>query len=161
MPSFDVVSQVNTQELDNAVNQTMREIGQRYDFRGSKSALTLEKERIQLVADDDYKARSLIEILRQKMAKRGIDQKAIEEGTVEPGLGGMIKCELKIKQGIPTEIAKQITKGIKELPTKVQAQIQDEQIRVTGKKKDDLQAVIAYLKAGNFDVPLQFINFRD
>lgn len=161
MPSFDVVSKIDMQEVDNAVNQVMKEIAQRYDFRGSKSTLTLEKELIRLVADDDYKANAMLDMLRQRAAKRGIDLKGFDVGTFESGTGSSIKCEIKLKQGIVGDTAKKITKAIKESGLKVQAQIQDEQVRITGKKKDDLQDVMAFLRAGDFDIALQFTNFRD
>ncbi|MBI4239147.1 MAG: YajQ family cyclic di-GMP-binding protein [Deltaproteobacteria bacterium] len=161
MPSFDVVSELNWQEVDNAVNQTMREIGQRYDFRSSQSALTIEKKELKLVADDDFKANALLDIFRQKCAKRGIDLKALDVGAFEPSAGSSLKCTIKVKEGVPTDEAKQIVKAIKEANLKVQAQIQDQQVRVTGKKKDDLQAVMQLLRTGDFAVPLQFTNFRD
>ncbi len=161
MPSFDVVSKVDMQELDNAVNQAMREIAQRYDFRGSKSTLTLEKDAIKMLADDDYKANALLDILRQRTAKRGIDLKVFDVGKFEASAGSSVKCDIKLKQGITGDSAKQITKAIKESGIKVQAQIQDEQVRVTGKKKDDLQAVMTLLRTGDFGLPLQFTNFKD
>lgn len=161
MPSFDVVSKVDMQELDNAVNQTLRELSQRYDFRGSKSTLVLEKDLVKLTADDDFKGTALLDMFRQRAAKRGIDLKAFDVGKFESSVGSSIKCEIKLKQGIAGDSAKQITKAIKESGVKVQAQIQDEQVRITSKKKDDLQAVMALLRAGDFGFPLQFTNFKD
>jgi cyclic-di-GMP-binding protein len=161
MPSFDVVSSVDMQEIDNAVNQAMREIGQRYDFRGSKSTLTFEQPIIKMVADDDYKANAVLDILRQKCAKRSVDLKVLDVGKFESGSTGEIRCEIKLKQGIPTDTAKAMVKSIKGTKIKVQAQIQDDQLRVTGKKRDDLQEIMAHLKAGPYELPLQFTNFRD
>lgn len=162
MPSFDVVSKIDMQEVDNAVNQTLKEIGQRYDFRGSKATLVLEKDAIKLTAEDDFKANAILDSLRQKMAKRGIDLKVLDVGTFESAAGSSVRCQIKLKQGIAGDDARAITKLIKALPTKVQAQIQDEQVRVTGKKRDDLQEVIAALKtAPDLNIPLQFTNFKD
>ncbi len=161
MPTFDIVSEVNMQEVDNAVNQTLKEIGQRYDFRGSKSKLTQDKETILLLADDEFKGNAILDILRQKCAKREVDLKALDIGAFEPAAGGMVKMEIKLKQGIETSAAKKIVKHIKELGLKVQPQIRDQQVRVSGKKRDDLQAVMTALRALDFDLPLQFINFRD
>ncbi|MBI2344195.1 MAG: YajQ family cyclic di-GMP-binding protein [Deltaproteobacteria bacterium] len=161
MPSFDVVSKVDLQEVDNAINQVMREIGQRYDFRGSKSQVTLDKEGIRLVADDEYKAKAVLDMMREKCVKRNVDTKALDVGTIEPAGGGLVKCLVRLKEGIPTETAKEMVKQIKDLGLKVQAQIQDEQLRVSGKKRDDLQTVMATVRGGNYDVPLQFTNFRE
>lgn len=162
MPSFDVVSKIDMQEMDNAINQTMKEIGQRYDFRGSKAAVELEKDSIKLTAEDDFKANALLDTLRQKMAKRGIDLKVLDVGTFESAAGSSVRCQIKLKQGIAGDDAKTITKLIKEMPIKVQTQIQDEQVRVTGKKRDDLQEVMAALRAApTVTLPLQFTNFKD
>ncbi len=161
MPSFDVVSKLDMQEIDNALNQTMKEIAQRYDFRGSQSKVTLEKEEIKLIGDDEYKANAVLDIFRQRCAKRNIDLKALDVGKFEASVGSTVKCTIKIKQGVPSEEGKKITKAIKESGIKVQAQIQDEQVRVTGKKKDDLQDVMNLLRTGDFGLPLQFTNFRE
>ncbi|MBI4365699.1 MAG: YajQ family cyclic di-GMP-binding protein [Deltaproteobacteria bacterium] len=163
MPSFDVVSEINLQEVDNAVNQVAKEIATRYDFRGSKSQVTFDKvkKEIQLVADDDFKAKAVIDILQSKTVKRGIDLKSLEIGKVEPAAGGLAKCLIKLKHGIAQEPAKEMVAAIKQLGLKVQAQIQENQVRVSGKNRDDLQAVIAALRAADFGLPLQCTNFRE
>lgn len=161
MPSFDIVSNADVQEIDNAVNQAIKEIQQRYDFKGSKSEIKWDKkEEIVILADDDGKLRNIIEILQTKFAKRGVSLKSLDYGKVEDASGSMKRQVLKIRQGIPTDKAKEINKVIKEMKVKVQPQIQDDQIRVTGKKIDDLQAVIQDLKGRDFDINLQYINMR-
>ena len=156
-PSFDVVSQVDMQEMDNAVNQTKKEIAQRYDFRGSDASIELEEKCIKLAAEDEYK---LNDMLRARMAKRDIPLRCLELGKVEPASKGTVRQTLTILQGIPKEKAKAIVAAIKATKLKVNAQMQDDQVRVSGAKKDDLQAVIQTLKAGDFGVDLQFINMR-
>lgn len=161
MPSFDIVSKTDTQEVDNAVNQAIKEMQQRYDFKGSKSELKWEKkEEITILADDDTKLNSVTDILQTKLVKRGVSLKSLEYGKVEDASGGMKRQVIKILQGIPSDKAKEITKLIKDKKLKVQTQMMDEQIRVTGKKIDDLQEVIQTLKGVDFDLPLQFINMR-
>ena len=161
MPSFDIVSKTDTQEVDNAVNQAIKEMQQRYDFKGSKSELKWEKkEEITILADDDTKLNSITDILQTKLVKRGVSLKSLEYGKVEDASGGMKKQVIKILQGIPSDKAKEITKLIKDKKLKVQTQMMDEQIRVTGKKIDDLQEVIQTLKGVDFDLALQFINMR-
>ncbi len=161
MPSFDIVSETNLQEVDNAINQARKEIVTRYDFKNSKSEIRFEKDVIQLISDDDYKMKALIDILQTKMVKRGVDLKSLQFGKVEPAAGSLIKCETKLIQGIETEKAKEITRWIKDSKFKVNAQIQDKQVRVTGKSRDELQTVMASLRNKDFDLPLQFTNFRD
>ncbi|MBI5588148.1 MAG: YajQ family cyclic di-GMP-binding protein [Deltaproteobacteria bacterium] len=161
MPSFDIVSKTDVQEVDNAVNQAIKEMQQRYDFKGSKSEIKWEKkEEITVTGDDDGKLRSVIDILQTKLVKRGVSLKSLDYGKVEDASGGLKRQVIKIKQGIQSEKAKEVTKVIKELKVKVQAQIQDDQIRVTGKKIDDLQEVIQDLKARDFDIDLQYVNMR-
>lgn len=161
MPSFDIVSKVDVQEVDNAVNQAVKEMQQRYDFKGSKSEIKWEKkDDITVIADDDGRLRSVLDILQTKLVKRGVSLKSLDYGKVEEASGGMKRQVIKIRQGIPTEKAKEITKIIKELKVKVQAQIQDEQIRVTGKKIDDLQEVIQEIKGKELDINLQYVNMR-
>ncbi len=161
MPSFDIVSNADVQEIDNAVNQAIKEIQQRYDFKGSKSEIKWDKkEEIIILADDDGKLRNIIEILQTKFAKRGVSLKSLDYGKVEDASGSMKRQVIKIRQGIPSDKAKEINKIIKEMKVKVQPQIQDDQIRVTGKKIDDLQAVIQDLKGRDFDINLQYINMR-
>ena len=160
--SFDIVSQVDLQEVDNAVNQAMKEVKTRFDFKGSKSEFTLNREekKIQLLADDDLKLRNLIQILEGKLVKRGVSVKALKFGTSEKALDGMLRQEVEIIQGIPQEKAKEIVKKIKDLKLKVQASIQEDQVRLSGKSKDDLQLVVQALRNANFEIPLQFINYR-
>ncbi len=161
MPSFDIVSKVNVQEVDNAVNQAQKEMQQRYDFKGSKSEIKWDKkEEMTLVGDDDGKLRSVNDILQGKLVKRGVSLKAIEYGKVEDASGSMKRQVLKLRQGIPTEKGKEIVKIIKEAKLKVQSQIQDDQVRVSGKKIDDLQEVIQLLKSKDLDIDLQFVNMR-
>lgn len=158
--SFDIVSKVDMQELDNAIRQAMREIETRFDFKGSKSEIRLEKQEVVIVADDDYKLKSVIDILHSKMARRGVSMKNAEFGKVEPAAGGTVRQTLSIKQGIDQDVAKQITKLIRESKLKVKSQIQGDQIRVSGKSKDDLQKVIHMVKEADFPLELQFVNFR-
>ncbi|MDX2167582.1 MAG: YajQ family cyclic di-GMP-binding protein [Deltaproteobacteria bacterium] len=161
MPSFDVVSQVDLQEIDNAVNQARKEITQRYDFKGSDTEIEHEKTEIRVTSSDDYKVKAVVEVLQAKAAKRQIAMKAFVYGNIEPAYGGRAKQTITIQQGIATEKARLIVKAIKDSKLKVQAQIQADQVRVTGKNRDDLQRAIALLKQQDFDLPLQFINFRD
>ena len=158
--SFDVVSEVDMQEVDNAVNQEIKEIGTRYDFRGSKSEISLEGDTIKLIGDDEYKLGAVVDVLKGKMVKRNVSIKNLEFGKVEPASGATVRQLVTIKKGISQENAKKVTKAIKDMKIKVQASIQGDQVRVSGKDKDDLQAVIQMLK--NLDVPveLQFTNFR-
>lgn len=158
--SFDVVSQVDMQEMDNAVNQVKKEISQRYDFRGSNASIELGENVIKIAGEDEYKLTTIIDMLRVKMAKRGVPLRAIEPGKVEPAAKGTVRQELAIKQGISKEVGKKIQAAIKATKLKVTAQLQDDQVRVSGAKKDDLQAVIQMLKADDFGVDLQFINMR-
>ena len=160
MPSFDIVSTVDMQEVDNAVNQTLKEIAQRYDFKGSKSEVTLEKDTIKVLADDDFRLKAIIDILQSKFIKRGISVKALQYGKAEPASGGMVRQIITIQQGISKEKGKELNAIIKESKLKVQSQIQEDQLRVTGKKKDDLQEVIALLKGADMGVALQFTNYR-
>ncbi len=160
--SFDVVSTVEMQEVKNAIDQTMKEIGQRFDFKGSKSELTLkEKEKtIEVLADDEYKLKAVLNILKGKCVKRNVSLKALNYGKVEQALGGTVRQNITIQSGIPDDKAKAITKTIKESKLKVQAQIQGDQVRVQSKSKDDLQAVIALLKEQDFGIDLQYVNYR-
>ncbi len=161
MPSFDAVSEVDHQEVDNAVNQATKEIQQRYDFKGTKTEIKLDKNNIHVVSDNETKMKAVIEILQTKAMRRGIDIKSLSVGKIEPAGGQLVKCDIKVLEGIETEKAKKLTAAIKESKLKVQAQIQDNQVRVTGKKRDDLQEAIALLKGQDFGIPLQFKNFRD
>jgi len=160
--SFDVVSKVDMQEVKNAIDQALKEIHQRFDFKGTKTELTLkEKENeLVLVSDDDYKLKSVADILKAKLIKRSVSVKAFTFGTVEPALGGTVRQQAKIQNGLTTEKAKEIVKEIKEGKFKAQAQIQGDQLRVQSKSRDELQAVIAFLKGKDFGVDLQYINYR-
>ena len=160
MPSFDIVSTVDMQEVDNAVNQTLKEIAQRYDFKGTKSQVTLEKDAIKVLADDDFRLKAIIDILQSKFIKRGISVKALQYGKAEPASGGMVRQIITIQQGISKEKGKEINAIIKETKLKVQSQIQEDQVRVTGKNIDDLQEIISLLKGKDLGVELQFVNFR-
>jgi hypothetical protein len=161
MPSFDIVSKVDVQEVDNAVNQAKAELKNRYDFKGSKCELNWDKkEEITVTGDSDTRLKALVEMVQARLVKRGVSLKFLDFQPVEDMSGDMKKQVIKVTQGIPTDKAKAMVKMIKGLKLKVQAQIQDDQIRVTGKKLDDLQAVIQDMKARDLDVALQFINMR-
>ena len=161
MPSFDIVSQVNSMEIENAVNQAKKELANRFDFKGSKAEIILEKNEIKLTAEDQFKIRALAEITMGKLAKRQISLKNVEKG--EPDLSplGHARQVIKIKQGIEPVVAKQVTSFIRDTKLKVTTQIQGEEIRVTGKSRDDLQSVMAAVRAHDFPVALSFQNFRD
>ena len=160
--SFDIVSQLDLQEVDNAVNQAIKELSTRFDFKGSKSSIVLMKteKKIQIVADDDLKLRNLQDILKMRIAARKISIKALKFEEAEKAFEGTLRQDVTLVQGIPMDKAKDIVKVIKELPFKVQPAIQGEEIRVTSKSKDDLQAIIAHLRANPPEIPLQFKNFR-
>ena len=161
MPSFDIVSEVNSMEIENAVNQAKKELVNRFDFKGSKADITLDKHEIKLTAPDQFKMTALLEIVIGKLAKRSVSMKNIDRG--EPDLSplGHARQSIKIKQGIETAVAKEITGFIRDSKLKVTTQIQDQQVRVTGKSRDDLQSVIQAVQAKDFAVALQFQNFRD
>ena len=160
--SFDVVSEVDMQEVRNAVGQTIKEIRQRFDFKGCQSDLTLkEKEKeLVVVSDDDFKLKAVLDILKAKFVKRQVSLKALDYRKVEKALGGTVRQVIVIQSGIIDDKAKAIVKKIKEAKFKAQAQIQGDQIRVQSKNKDELQAVIAFLKQQDFEIDLQFKNYR-
>lgn len=161
MPSFDVVSQINLQEVDNAVNQALKEIEHRYDFKNSKSTIEYDKKNITLLADDDMKLKALKQILSEKMAKRGVGLRSLDFKTPESGAGNSLRQKVDLKQGISQDDGRMIVKLIKEQGLKkVQAQIQQDQVRVLGPKKDDLQAVMTLLRE-KVELELQFVNFKD
>ena len=160
MPSFDIVSEVDMQELSNAIDQSNREIGNRYDFKGTDAKVTEKDSVVTMEAQVKFQIGQMYEIVGQRMAKRGIDLDCIEKGKLNES-NNRATQDLIIKQGINADIAKKITKSIKEKKLKVQAQIQGEKVRVTGKKRDDLQNVMQFLREQSFGVPLQFDNFRD
>jgi len=158
--SFDIVSKTEMQEVSNAVQQAQKELAQRFDFKGSKSSIELTAEEIVLVSDDDGKLRSVKDILETKLVKRGVSLNALEYAALEQAAGGTVRQKAKIVQGIEIEKAKAIVKAIKEAKLKVQASIQSEQVRVTGRAKDDLQKAMAVVKANDYGIPLQFTNYR-
>jgi uncharacterized protein YajQ (UPF0234 family) len=160
--SFDIVSEVDLQEVDNAINQATKEIGQRFDFKGTKTEINFgrkEKE-IVVLSDDEFKLKAVIDILQNKFIKRGIHLKAMKFGAVEEAGGGMARQKITLNIGIDKEHAKSIVKLIKDTKLKVQAQIMEDQVRVTGKDRDDLQSVIAVVKAADLPIPVQFVNYR-
>jgi len=161
MPSFDIVSQVNSMEIENAVNQAKKELANRFDFKGSKDEIVLEKNEIKLSAEDNFKVRTLNEMVIDKLAKRGISLKSVEP--CEPDISplGHARQVIKIKQGIETAVAKEITGFIRDGKFKVTTQIQGDDVRVNGKSRDELQAVIAAVRARDLPVAVQFVNFRE
>ena len=158
--SFDVVSRIDQQELDNALNQARREIETRFDFKNSKTSIESDGMKITVVSDDEMKMRNVIDIIQSKAVKRGVDIKAFDIGELEPAAGQTVRRVFTLRRGIPKDKSKALMEKIKSLKLKVNAQYQDEQIRVSGKSRDDLQAVISALKAMEFELPLQFTNFR-
>lgn len=160
MPSFDVVSKVDLQEIDNAVNQTRKEVEQRFDFKGTHNEIELESDAIVLLGADDYKLEAVIDILKGKLVRRSISPKCLDFGKKEPASGGAVRQRIAIVQGVSKEKGKELIKAIKDSKLKVQAQIMEGQVRVTGKKIDDLQEVIQMLKGQDFGVELQFVNMR-
>ncbi len=160
MPSFDIVSEYDSHEATNAVDQANRELDTRFDFRGSNASFNLENETITMESDNDFQLQQMLDILNNKLTRRGIDIACLEVGEPEQR-GHKARQELKLREGIDQPTAKKIVKLIKESKIKVQAAIQGEKVRVTGKKRDDLQAVMAMLKESDIDLPLQYNNFRD
>ncbi|GLX68551.1 YajQ family cyclic di-GMP-binding protein [Paenibacillus glycanilyticus] len=158
--SFDIVSKMDMQELNNAIQQAEREIETRFDFKGSKSSIKLEKEELVVVSDDDFKLESVLDILKSKMVKRGVPVKNLEYGKIESASANTVRQRIKLKQGIEQEISKKINILIRDSKLKVKSQIQGDQIRVTGKSRDDLQAVMALLRGADLQIDLQFTNYR-
>jgi len=158
--SFDIVSKTEMQEVTNAIQQAQKELAQRFDFKGSKSSIELTADEIVLVSDDEGKLRSVKDILESKLVKRGVSLKAVDYATLEQAAGGTVRQKAKIVQGIEIEKAKAIVKAIKEAKLKVQASIQSDQVRVTGRAKDDLQKAMAIVKGHDYGIPLQFTNYR-
>jgi uncharacterized protein YajQ (UPF0234 family) len=162
MPTFDVVSEVDMQEVRNAVDQARREVSTRFDFKDTGSTLDLNGQELQLHSSTEDRLKALVEVLQEKLVRRSVSLKAIEYGKVEEAAKGTARQTVTIKAGIDSDHAKQINKFVKDLGLKgIQSQTQGEQVRISGKKRDDLQGVIAALKAHEFDIPLQFQNFRD
>ncbi|QYR19710.1 YajQ family cyclic di-GMP-binding protein [Paenibacillus sp. sptzw28] len=158
--SFDIVSKVDMQELSNAITQAEREIESRFDFKGSKSSIELEKEELVVASDDEYKLKSVIDVLQSKMIKRGVPIKNMEFGKIEPASAGTVRQRIKLKQGIEQDISRKINILIRDSKLKVKSQIQGDQIRVTGKSRDDLQAVMTLLRGADLQIELQFTNYR-
>jgi len=160
--SFDIVSEVNLQEVDNAVNQAIKELSQRYDFRNSKASIAFDRKekKITLIADDDFKLRALTDILATRLAKRGVSIKSLKFNEPEKAFEGYLRQAVEICMGIDKERTKELTGIIKGLGLKVQTQIEGEKIKVNSAKKDELQAVIAHLRGLNFSLPLNFCNYR-
>ncbi|MEW5974954.1 MAG: YajQ family cyclic di-GMP-binding protein [Acidobacteriota bacterium] len=159
--TFDIVSKIDLQEVDNAINQAMKEVSTRFDFKGSKSRIFLEgKEKLVLISDDEFKLRSLNDILQQRMVKRGIPLKGLNYGKPVPAADSTVRQEVDLQQGIPTEKAREIVKIIKDSKLKVQASINGDFVRVGGKDRDTLQEVIKMLKNREFDFDMQFTNYR-
>lgn len=161
MPSFDVVSEVDLAEVDNALQNVQREIGQRFDFKGSKCSVERKESELIVIADDELKLRQMHELLKGHLTRRGVDAAALEFGNPEKASGNTLRQVIVVKQGIGRDLAKEITKAIKDSKLKVQAAIQGDTVRVTGKKRDDLQDAIALLKELKAKQPLQYVNFRD
>jgi len=160
--SFDIVSELNMQEVDNAVNQAQKELVQRYDFKGSKASIDYNKtdKKITLVADDDFKLKALTDILEGRFAKRGVSIKALGYKTPEKAFEGTLRQIVELASGLPSEKAKEIVKIIKDAKLRVQASIEGQKVRVSSPKKDELQSVIALLRNSNISLPLQFTNYR-
>ncbi len=161
MPSFDIVSCVDLQEVDNAINQARKELDQRFDFKGSGTTVQREAGEIHVRSADEFKVKAAVEVLNAKLARRGVPLKAIRAVAVEPAPGGSARQRLTVQQGVSAECARAIVKLVKQSGLKVQAAIQGDEVRVSGSKRDDLQAVIAKVRAADFDAPLQFVNMRD
>src|SRR5215203_659124 len=158
--SFDIVSKTDYAELANALNQTTKEVSQRFDFKGSKATVELQQKDLMLSAEDETKLRNMNDILQSKLLKRGISLKALDYQTIEAAAGGTVRQLVKVQQGIPIEKAKEVVKFIKDGKYKVQASIQGETVRVSGKDRDTLQEVIAKLKGRDFGIDMQFDNYR-
>lgn len=158
--SFDIVSQIDLAEVNNALNQTVKEVRQRFDFKGSHADVVLEKHELVLSAEDETKLKNMNDILQQKLVRRGVPLKALDYGKVEPAAGSTVRQRVAIQEGIPQEKAKEVVKFIKESKAKVQASIQGDVVRVTGKDRDTLQDIIAKLKEKDFGIHMSFTNYR-
>jgi len=160
--SFDAVSKIDMQEVDNALNQARKEIAQRYDFKGSKTTIDLDakENKLTIVSDDDLKVKSVVDIVQGKMIKRGISVKALKLGKIEPAAAGLARQVITLQSGIDKENAKKITTMVKNSGLKVQAQIMGDQLRVSGKAKDDLQTIMQMIRDADFDFAVQFVNYR-
>lgn len=162
MPSFDIVNKIDIQTLDNAINVARKDITSRYDFKGSKSTIDLDKKllTIHILTESEMRIEAIEDTIRGRMMKQGLNPLALDFGKEQYASGNLLKKDIKIKQGIDKETAKKIVKHIKDLKLKVEAQIMDEQVRVTGKKIDELQAVIASVRSASFEIPVQFVNMK-
>lgn len=158
--SFDIVSRIDKQEVSNAIQQALKEIHQRFDFKGSKSSIELLEDKIVLVSDNDFKLKAVTDILEQKLVKRGVPLKGLAFGKVEPSAQGTVRQEVTLQQGISPDKAREIVKSIKETKLKVQSSINGDFVRVSGKDRDTLQNVIAHLRALDFGIHMQFVNYR-
>jgi uncharacterized protein YajQ (UPF0234 family) len=158
--SFDIVSKTDFAEVQNAINQTRKELSQRFDFKGSKALVSLHNNELIISAEDNTRLRNLNDVLQSKLVKRGVSLKALTYGPLEPAAGGTVRQIVSIQQGIPTDKAKEVVKFIKNTKKKVQAAIQGESVRVSGKSRDDLQEIMAELKKKDFDIDMQFDNYR-
>ena len=162
MPSFDIVIKADLQEVDNALNQARKEISQRYDFRGSKSSIDWDKKSvITLHSDDDFKLKALLDVTKEKLVRRGVSVKNVKITNPVPDAGGLVRQTLELQVGVPTETAKEIVKLIKQTKLNVQGAIQEDQVRVTGKKRDDLQAVIRLVKENDLGFEFSYVNMRE
>ena len=161
MPSFDIVSRTELPEVDNALNAMGREISQRFDFKGSKCSIEREAEVLTILADDDLKLRQMHELLKGHLTRRKVDAGALDFKEPEKAAGQSVRQKVEVRQGVPQELAKKIVKEMKSSKLKVQVAIQGDELRVTGKKRDDLQAAIQAIKDMGLDLPLQYVNFRD
>jgi len=162
MPSFDIVNKIDIQTLDNAINVARKDITGRYDFKGSKSSIDLDKKllNIHILTESEMRIEAIEDTIRSRMIKQGLNPLALDFGKEQYASGNLLKKDITIKQGIDKETAKKIVKHIKDLKLKVEAQIMDEQVRVTGKKIDELQAVISSVRAASFEIPVQFVNMK-
>jgi hypothetical protein len=161
MPSFDVVSRVDLQEIDNALNQTRKEVAQRYDLKDSKSEIAWDEKAITVTSADDFKVKAVVDVLQSKLVRRSVPIQNLEYGAIEPAAGGRARQVITVRQGIESDPARAIAKRVKSSGVKVQAQIMQDEVRISGKKRDDLQAAIAMLRGEDFGLALQFVNFRD
>ena len=165
MPSFDVVSKINMQELDNALNQTRKEIGSRYDFQGTQTEVVLAEDQasLQLKANSEGRLQAAYDVLQGKLVKRGISLRVLQPGTIDPAALGHVKQQIKLQQGIPIEKARELIKALKDSKLKVQGGIQGDQLRITGKSRDDLQSAMALFREqqDKLQLDMQFTNFRD
>ena len=161
MPSFDVVSKVNWHEVDNALGQAMKEISQRFDFKGTATKIALKDQAFVVESSDEYKVRAAVEVLEGRLVRRKVPLGALSRGDIEPAAGGRARQTIAIRCGIDADTGRAIVRHVKKMKLKVQVAVQGDQVRISGKKRDDLQQVIAALKSERFERPLQFENFRD